>query len=102
MFTGIIEEIGKIEKIEKKGNSASLVITCDKVLNGTKIGDSIAVNGICLTVTKISKNGYETDVMPETMKRSSLKDIKKGDSVNLERALKMEERLRRSYRFRTY
>ena len=93
MFTGIIEEIGKIEKIEKKGKSATLVITCDKVLNGTKIGDSIAVNGICLTVTNINKNNYETDVMPETMKRSSLKDIKKGDAVNLERALKMDERL---------
>ena len=90
MFTGIIEEIGKIEKIEKKGKSATLVITCDKV---SKIGDSIAVNGICLTVTNINKNNYETDVMPETMKRSSLKDIKKGDAVNLERALKMDERL---------
>ncbi len=102
MFTGIIEEIGKIEKIEKRGESAILGIACEKVLKDTKIGDSISVNGICLTVTNMSQNSYETDVMPETMKRSSLKDIKKGDLVNLERALKMEERLRRSYRFRTY
>lgn len=93
MFTGIIEEVGKIEKIEKKGNSASITIKCNKVLEGTKIGDSIAVNGICLTVTNISKNSYETDVMPETMRRSSLDNIKKGDPVNLERALKLEKRL---------
>lgn len=102
MFTGIVEEIGKIEKIEKKGESAILVIACHKVLNDTKIGDSISVNGICLTVTNINQNSYETDVMPETMKRSSLKDIRKGDFVNLERALKINERLRGSYCFRTY
>ena len=102
MFTGIIEEIGKIEKIEKRGESAILEIACQKVLKDTRIGDSISVNGICLTVTKMDKNSYETDIMPETMKRSSLKDIQKGDLVNLERALKMEERLRRSYCFRAY
>lgn len=102
MFTGIIEEVGKIEKIDQKGKSAKLTITCNKVLEETKIGDSIAVNGICLTVTNINKNGYETDVMPETLRRSSLEKVKKGDLVNLERALKIEQRLRRSYGFRSY
>lgn len=102
MFTGIIEEIGKIKRIDKKGNSAILVIECREVLADAKIGDSISVNGICLTVTNINKDNYETDVMPETMNRSSLKDIKKDDYVNLERALKVEERLRRAYSFWTH
>lgn len=102
MFTGIIEEVGKIERIERKVKSAILTIACNKVLEDTKVGDSIAVNGICLTVTNINKNSYETDVMPETMRRSSLENIRKGDSVNLERALKLEERLRWTLRFRTY
>lgn len=102
MFTGIIEEVGKIKRMEKGGSSAILTIECNKVLEEVKIGDSIAVNGICLTVTNINENSYETDVMPETMKRSSLKDIKKDDYVNLERALKVQERLRRTCCFRTY
>ncbi len=102
MFTGIIEEVGQIERVEKRGNSASITIKCNKVLEGTKVGDSIAVNGICLTVTNIHKNSYETDVMPETMRRSSLEKIKKGDRINLERALKLEERIRWTHGFRTY
>lgn len=102
MFTGIIEEVGKVKSIAKKGKSAILTIACKKVLNGTKIGDSIAVNGICLTVIQIYENAYETDVMPETMKRSSLNNIQKDDYVNLERALKLEDRLRRTHCFRTY
>lgn len=58
-----------------------------------RYGDSIAVNGICLTVTNIKENGYDTDVMPETINRSSLKNIKKGEKVNLERALRIDSRL---------
>lgn len=102
MFTGIIEEVGKIRKIEKRGNSQTLVIQCKQLLAGTKPGDSIAVNGICLTVTKINQDSYEVDVMPETVKRTSLKEIKKDDEVNLERAIKVEGRLRRAYCFRAY
>lgn len=71
-------------------------------MSGTKVGDSISVNGICLTVTKINKNDYETDVMPETISRSSLKSIKKDDYVNLERALKVSSRLRWTYCIRTH
>ena len=93
MFTGIIEEVGKVKKIRRLSTSASLTIECKKVLEGINIGDSIAVNGVCLTVTKINETSYETDVMPETMKRSSLKDIKEDIFVNLERALKIDSRL---------
>lgn len=92
MFTGIIEEIGKVNYIKTTGNSAILSIECEKVLKNTKIGDSIAVNGICLTVTKINENSYETDVMPETMKRSSLRNLRKNDYVNLERAMLVNSR----------
>lgn len=102
MFTGIIEEVGKIKKIEKKENSQTLVIQCQELLEGTKQGDSIAVNGICLTVTKINQDSYEVDVMPETVKRTSLKEVKKDDEVNLERAVKIEGRLRRTYCFWAY
>jgi len=102
MFTGIIEEVGKIVKIEKNKNSATLKIECNNVLNGSKIGDSISINGVCLTVTKLGQNFYETDVMPETIKRTSFNSIKVNDNVNLERALKLESRLGRSYCFRTY
>lgn len=87
MFTGIIEEIGTIESIKKGSQSAVLGIACKKVLEGTKIGDSIAVNGVCLTVTGISGHGYTADVMAETMERSSLGRLQKGSSVNLERAM---------------
>lgn len=87
MFTGIIEEIGSIEQIQKGVQSAVLSIQCKKVLEGTKIGDSIAVNGVCLTVTSMHVNGYTADVMAETLERSSLAGLKKGSRVNLERAM---------------
>ena len=87
MFTGIVEEIGEIEQIKKGIQSAVLSIRCKKVLEGTKIGDSIAVNGVCLTVTTMNGNGYTADVMAETLRRSSLADLQKGSRVNLERAM---------------
>ena len=87
MFTGIVEEIGEIEQIKKGIQSAVLSIRCKKVLEGTKIGDSIAVNGVCLTVTTMNGNGYTADVMAETLRRSSLADLQKGSHVNLERAM---------------
>ena len=83
MFTGIVEEVGTISKIK----SASLVIKADKVLEGTRLGDSIAVNGVCLTVVNIGNNEFEADVMPETKRCSNLSDVKPGDKVNLERAM---------------
>lgn len=92
MFTGIIEELGTIEQIEKGSESAVLHIGCREVLKGTKIGDSIAVNGVCLTVTTMGANGYTADVMAETLDRSSLGCLKKGSFVNLERAMPADGR----------
>lgn len=92
MFTGIIEEIGTIDSIRKGSQSAVLGIRCKKVLEGTKIGDSIAVNGVCLTVTAMSGSGYTADVMAETLARSSLGQLSKGSRVNLERAMAADGR----------
>lgn len=92
MFTGIVEELGIIKKISGSGVSGQLVIKAGKVLEGTGIGDSIAVNGICLTVTKMSEDSFCADVMPETIRRSSLKNAQAGDKVNLERAMAADGR----------
>ena len=92
MFTGIIEEIGHLEAIERGSQSAVLHIGCEKVLEGTQAGDSIAVNGVCLTVTSLGKKGYTADVMAETLDRSSLGDLKRGSRVNLERAMAADGR----------
>lgn len=93
MFTGIIEEIGKIKSITRSSRSVALEIQAKKVLEDTKVGDSIATNGICLTVTSLTGGGFRADVMPETMRRSNLGTLKPGDRVNLERALCLSSRL---------
>lgn len=93
MFTGIIEEIGKIKKIKQGSKSVVLTIEAAKVLNDTAIGDSIATNGVCLTVTHIDHNSFEVDVMHETLKRSNLYELKINSLVNLERALTLSSRL---------
>lgn len=87
MFTGIIEEVGSVEHINHGMNSAVLTIHAQKVLEGTNIGDSIAVNGICLTVTEIFSDGFSADIMHETLNRSSLAKLTNGCHVNLERAM---------------
>ncbi len=92
MFTGIIEEIGTIDSVRKGMQSAVLGIRCRKVMEGTKIGDSIAVNGVCLTVTGINSDGYTADVMAETLERSSLGSLGKNSRVNLERAMAADGR----------
>lgn len=92
MFTGIVEETGSIENIQKQGISAVIQIGCSKVLEGTKEGDSIAVNGICLTVVKMNSSSFWADVMTETMNRSSLSGARAGDRVNLERAMAADGR----------
>lgn len=93
MFTGIIEEIGKIKAINRGNRSIVLDIEATRVLEDTKIGDSIATNGVCLTVTNIREKFFSADVMPETMERSNLGGLKPGDRVNLERALCLNSRL---------
>ena len=85
MFTGIIEELGTVKEIRLGGSSGEIAIGADRVLENTRIGDSIAVNGVCLTVTRISSDGFTADVMPETLRRTSLSVVGRGDKVNLER-----------------
>ena len=92
MFTGIVEEIGIISGIKQGKNSEILTIKAKKVLEDTKIGDSIAVNGICLTVTALSSDSFTADVMHETINRSSLSKLKYGSKVNLERAMPVNGR----------
>ena len=92
MFTGIVEEIGTIKRLNISGNSGRIEIEAKKVLEGTKIGDSIAVNGICLTVVSMSDSSFCADVMAETVRRSSLSELSDGDSVNLERAMAADGR----------
>ena len=92
MFTGIVEEIGEIVDVKKGSQSAQLTIRGDVVTNNSKIGDSIAVNGVCLTATTISNNIFTADVMAETMRRSSLGSLSKGSKVNLERAMAADGR----------
>ena len=92
MFTGIIEEVGTIESVRRGGGSYRLTVGCTRVLGRddacpTAVGDSIAVNGICLTVTDLTKTSFTADVMPETVGRTSLADAKPGSKVNLERAM---------------
>lgn len=87
MFTGIIEEIGTVVSIRKAVKSAVLTIKGVYVLSDAKLGDSIAVNGVCLTVTSISKDTFDADVMAETMRRTALGQLKAGSRVNLERAM---------------
>ena len=93
MFTGLIEEIGEVDKISKGAQSAQITIKSKKVLGDIKLGDSISTNGVCLTVVKFDKNSFIVDVMPETMRRSNLKNIKSGSRVNLERAMQLGDRL---------
>ena len=87
IFTGIIEELGVVKSIAINGASGCITLKAKKVLEGTQLGDSIAVNGTCLTVTSINSDGFSADVMAETVKRTSLSQVGKGDLVNLERAM---------------
>jgi riboflavin synthase len=87
VFTGIIEEIGKIQTVRKGAASSSISVQAKKVMQDVHIGDSIAVNGVCLTVTAFSQGGFTADVMHETFNRSSLGSLQTGSPVNLERAM---------------
>ena len=87
MFTGIVEEIGKIQNVKKNIKSSVLTIEGNKIFEDIHIGDSISVNGVCLTVTTFSNNAFTADVMNETISRSSLGQLRNGSYVNLERAM---------------
>lgn len=93
MFTGLVEELGKVKKIDTSARSVRLTIQAAKVLDDVKIGDSIAVNGACLTVVACTAASFTADVMPETVKQTGLRALKPGDFVNLERALRFGDRL---------
>ena len=92
MFTGIVEEKGSVRYMQLTGESGVLAVKAKKVLERTKIGDSIAVNGVCLTVTSLQPDGFTADVMAETMNRSSLGLLQPGSRVNLERAMPADGR----------
>jgi riboflavin synthase len=87
MFTGIIEEIGTIEQMKPSGEAIVVTIGAKKVLEDVKLGDSIAVNGVCLTVTSFTNRSFTVDVMPETVRATSLRTLSRGSKVNLERAM---------------
>lgn len=87
MFTGIVEEKGTVRRITSGSSECSIELYAKKVLEGTQIGDSIAVNGVCLTVTAMGHDWFRADVMPETIRRSSLGDLKPGSKADLERAM---------------
>lgn len=87
MFTGIIEEVGKVKAVQHSGDNSFIRIEAKKVLEDVHLGDSIAVNGVCLTVTHFDSTTFQADVMNETLKRSSLGSLTNGSPVNLERAM---------------
>ncbi|GFZ33615.1 riboflavin synthase subunit alpha [Clostridium zeae] len=93
MFTGLVEEIGRVESVVKSAKSARIVIKAKTVLEEVKLGDSICTNGVCLTVTSFDSSRFTIDTMAETMRRSNLGKLSPGDEVNLERALSIGDRL---------
>lgn len=93
MFTGIIEEVGKVKSLRRGAKSFVLEVEAVTVLEGTQVGDSIATNGVCLTVTSLTGRGFTADVMPETVNRTALGELLPGALVNLERALSLQTRL---------
>ena len=93
IFTGIIEEIGRLADIKKEKDLYTLKISCKKVLEGTKRGDSIATNGVCLTVTELGDDYYKAEVMVETINSTNFKTLSLGEPLNLERALSPAKRL---------
>lgn len=93
MFTGIVEEVGTIANITNDGISSSFKVQGSKVIENTKVGDSISTNGVCLTVTKMENRFFYVDVMAETLRTSALGQLKMGSKVNLERALFLDTRI---------
>lgn len=92
MFTGIVEEIGRIDKVERGLHSIKVSVQARKILNDLQLGDSVALNGVCLTVTSFCRDIFTADIMHETLKRSSLFDLTTGSLVNLERAMPVNGR----------
>ncbi|MCF7804904.1 MAG: riboflavin synthase [Candidatus Marinimicrobia bacterium] len=92
MFTGIIEEKGTVKRFQRRGERFDLDISATQVLDNMKIDDSISVNGVCLTVIRVDNDGFGAQVVPQTVQKSAIGDIRPGDAVNLERALAAGDR----------
>lgn len=93
LFTGLVEEIGRVVRISKGVNSSKVTINAKKVIADTKLGDSIAINGTCLTVVDLDSDSFTVDIMAETLRMGSFGNLKIGSKVNLERALRLGDRL---------
>lgn len=93
MFTGIVEEIGTVRHMRRTGSGYNVALICNVVTQDTRLGDSIAVNGVCLTVTQLSNDGFTVGLSPETRNRTSLAHLNSGDMVNLERSVTPTTRL---------
>ena len=93
MFTGLVEELGTVKKLELNKDSARLTVEAEKVINDAQLGDSIAVNGVCLTVTDMHQGSFSVDIMHETLSKTNLHELKHLSKVNLERALQLSTRL---------
>lgn len=93
MFTGIVEELGVVQALERGLQSAVLTVLARRVVNGLNVGDSITVNGVCLTVVRLTEQGFGVDVGPETLRVTTLGGLAPGDGVNLERAMRLGDRL---------
>ena len=89
MFTGLVAELGSVEKLAQQGNSFHLTVAAQKVMQNLKIGDSVAVNGVCLTVVHLGDASFTADVMPETVRLTNIGLLHAGDRVNLERTLRL-------------
>jgi riboflavin synthase len=93
VFTGIVEAVGSVRALRRAGGRVELVVEAPPIVPGTRVGDSVAVNGTCLTVTAVRGGALQFDVMPESLERSSLGGLREGSPVNLERALRADGRL---------
>ena len=93
MFTGIIEEVGRVERVVPAGSGARVEVAARAILEGTREGDSIATDGVCLTATRLTGSGFEADCSAETLRRTSLGSWRAGTPVNLERAMRLGDRL---------
>ena len=89
MFTGLVAELGTVQRLARQGNSYHLTVGAQKVLQNLKIGDSVAVNGACLTVVRMDEGGFTADVMPETVRLTNIGSLQPGSKVNLERTLRL-------------
>src|SRR6266511_1070027 len=93
MFTGLIEEVGTVRSLRQDGDSVVLSVGAEIVRDGLALGDSVSIDGACLTVTSLDPGGFEVGLAPETLRRTALDEVQEGSSVNLERAVRVGDRL---------